>query len=62
MIQEDTGLPREEAMLLAAGLAGLAQVTARWWVSSGGTIRRADAARYLTTLAWRGIGGFPRVD
>ncbi len=62
VIQEDTGLPREEAMLLAAGLAGLAQVTARWWISSGGTIGRDEAARFLTTLAWRGIRGFPRAD
>jgi AcrR family transcriptional regulator len=62
VIQEDTGLPREEAMLLAAGMAGLAQVTARYWVSSGGTIGRDEAAKLLTTLAWRGIRGFPRAD
>ena len=62
VIQEDTGLPREEATLLAAGLAGLAHVTARWWVSSGGTIGRDEAAYFLTTLAWRGIRGFPRAD
>ncbi|WP_040423327.1 TetR/AcrR family transcriptional regulator [Actinopolymorpha alba] len=62
VIQEDTGLPREEAMLLAAGLAGLAQVTARWWVSSGGTIPRGEAERLMSTLAWRGIRGFPRAD
>jgi AcrR family transcriptional regulator len=60
VIEEDTGLPREESMLLAAGLAGLGQVTARWWVSSGGSIDREEAARFLTTLAWRGIRGFPR--
>jgi AcrR family transcriptional regulator len=62
VISEDTGLPREEAMLLAAGLAGLAQVTARWWVSSGGSIGRDEAARLLSTLAWRGIRGFPRAE
>jgi AcrR family transcriptional regulator len=62
VIEEDTGLPREEAMLLAAGLAGLAQVTARYWVSAGGHIDRDEAAKLLTTLAWRGIRGFPRAD
>ncbi|MEQ4207820.1 TetR/AcrR family transcriptional regulator [Actinopolymorpha sp. B17G11] len=62
VISEDTGLPREEAMLLAAGMAGLAQVTARYWVSAGGTIDRDEAAKLLTTLAWRGIRGFPRAD
>jgi AcrR family transcriptional regulator len=60
VIEEDTGLPREESMLLAAGLAGMGQVTARWWVSSGGSIDREEAARFLATLAWRGIRGFPR--
>ncbi len=62
VISEDTGLPREESMLLAAGMAGLAQVTARWWVSSGGSIGRDEAARLLSTLAWRGIRGFPRAE
>jgi len=61
-IQEDTGLPREESMLLAAGLAGLAQVTARWWISSGRPIGREEAAKLLMTLAWRGIRGFPRAE
>jgi AcrR family transcriptional regulator len=62
VIVEDTGLPREEAMLLAAGLAGLAQVTARWWVASGRPIPHEEASRLLATLAWRGIRGFPRAD
>lgn len=62
VIQEDTGLPREESMLLAAGLAGLAQVTARWWISSGRPIGREEAAKLLMTLAWRGIRGFPRAE
>lgn len=60
VIVDDTGLSREEAMVLAVGLAGMAQVTARFWLSSGGAIPREEAARLLGTLAWRGIRGFPR--
>src|SRR3954464_3291371 len=33
-IARDTGLPRNEAELLSCGLAGLAEVSARWWLSS----------------------------
>ncbi|MBM7786062.1 TetR/AcrR family transcriptional regulator [Tenggerimyces flavus] len=62
VIQEDTGLPRAESMLLAAGLAGMAQVTARSWVSSGSTVPRTAAADLVASLAWRGIRGFPRAD
>jgi AcrR family transcriptional regulator len=59
VIREDTGLPQEESMLLAAGLAGLAQVTARWWVAENRPIPRDTASSLLATLAWRGLRGFP---
>jgi AcrR family transcriptional regulator len=59
VIAEDTGLPRDESMLLAAGLAGMAQITARWWVAEDRPIPRDAASTLLATLAWRGIRGFP---
>lgn len=60
VIEEDTGLPRDDAMLIAIGLAGMAQVTARFWVSNHRPVPREEAARLLATLAWRGMRGFPR--
>ena len=60
VIREDAGMPAEEAMLLAVGLTGMAQVAARYWLSSDGSIPRDAAARLLASLSWRGIGGFPR--
>lgn len=60
VIAEDTGLTAEESMLLAVGLAGMAHVAARYWVSARGTIPRDDAARLVGSLSWRGIRGFPR--
>ncbi len=59
-IARDTGLTRDESELLSCGLAGLAEVSARWWLSSGGTVPKERAVHLLAGLAWRGIGGFPR--
>jgi AcrR family transcriptional regulator len=60
VIREDAGMPPEEAMLLAVGLTGMAQVAARYWLATEGSIPREAAARLLASLSWRGIGAFPR--
>ncbi len=60
VIAEDTGLPAEQARMLGIALVGQAQVTARWWLSSGRPIPREDAARLVFSLSWRGIRGFPK--
>jgi AcrR family transcriptional regulator len=62
VIAEDTDLDRESAMLLAAGLTGAAQVAARWWLTQDGSLPRETAERLVSSLTWRGISGFPRVD
>jgi AcrR family transcriptional regulator len=59
-IAKDTGVGQDEARLLSVGLAGLAEVAARWWLDAGGAIPKQDAVRLLAALAWRGISGFPR--
>ena len=59
VIAEDTGLGQEQAMLLAVGLGGVSQVVARYWLSSGKSLGRDQAVQLLTSLAWRGIAGFP---
>ena len=60
VIAEDTGLPDNESMLLASGLAGLAQTAARHWLQEAGTIPRDAAAALVARLSWRGISGVPR--
>jgi len=64
-IAEDTGLDRAEAELLSCGLAGLAEVSARWWLDSDGPdgtrIDKERAVALLSGLAWRGISGYPRI-
>ncbi len=59
VIAEDTGLPEPESRLLGAGLAGIAQVTARAWASDESTITAEEAIDLVSSLAWRGIKGVP---
>jgi AcrR family transcriptional regulator len=66
-IARDTGLSRPEAELLSCGLAGLAEVSARWWLSSDPSdtdrrVAKERAVALLSGLAWRGISGYPRVS
>ncbi|MDX6216248.1 MAG: hypothetical protein QOG99_1832 [Frankiales bacterium] len=59
VIAHDTGLPQDEARLLSVGLTGLAEVGARWWLSSADRLEKRRAVELLVTLAWRGISGAP---
>ncbi|MBQ0867201.1 TetR/AcrR family transcriptional regulator [Streptomyces smyrnaeus] len=59
VISEDTKLPAEQSMLLAVGLCGMAQITARYWLGAGQQIPRDAAAKLISSLSWRGIAGFP---
>jgi AcrR family transcriptional regulator len=61
VIAEDTGLGREESMVLAVGLTGISQVTARYWLSAGMPVPRDTATRLISQLAWRGIADFPHL-
>ncbi|MBM3720305.1 MAG: hypothetical protein RLY44_248 [Actinomycetota bacterium] len=59
VISADTGLPKDESMILAIGLIGCAQISARHWLEKGGKIDRSGASALVTSLMWRGISGFP---
>ena len=62
VIAEDTHLPPDQAKLLAISLVGLAQVGARYWVSDrSASIGLEQAKQLVSSLAWRGISGFPLV-
>src|ERR1700712_1607113 len=62
VIAADTGADPERALLLASGLTGLCETSARWWLARKGTVPRDEAVSLLSALAWRGISGFPRRD
>ena len=59
-IAADTEMSRADAMVLAMSLTGMAQMSARNWVTLGTTVGQEEAARLVGQLAWRGLGGFPR--
>ncbi|ASR34340.1 TetR family transcriptional regulator [Prauserella marina] len=59
-ITADAGLDEEKARLLAVGLVGMSQVSARFWLAHHSSMSREEAVALTSTLAWRGIGaGFP---
>lgn len=60
VISMDTGLPKEAAMMLAVGMIGTAQVTARHWIERDSTLSQAQAIDLVYSIMWRGISGFPQ--
>ena len=60
VISIDTGLAKEESMMLAVGLIGTVQTTARHWLDRDGKIDRSRATELVMNLIWRGISGFPK--
>ena len=60
LISIDTGLGKEESMMLAVGIIGTVQTTARHWLDRDGKIDRQRATELVMNLIWRGISGFPK--
>lgn len=58
-VTADAGLDHERARLLAVGLVGLSQVTARYWLDTEHSLPREEAVSLISTLAWKGVSGFP---
>lgn len=61
VIRHDTECTQQEAMLLATGVVGMAQVAARHWLADGRAMSQEQAVRLVAELAWRGMRGLPRV-
>ncbi|GAB3703797.1 TetR/AcrR family transcriptional regulator [Mariniluteicoccus flavus] len=63
VISADTELPPEQARILGISLVGMAQVSARHWVSeSRADVTVDQAANLVASLAWRGIASFPKTQ
>lgn len=60
-IGQDTGLPDADTRLLSVGLAGMAEVAARWWLASRDEtgVSLDHATEVLSQLVWRGVSGHP---
>ena len=62
VISLDTGLTKEASMMLAVGLIGTAQTSARHWLERDGKLDRETAVELVSNLIWRGISGFPKAN
>jgi len=62
VIADDTGFPPEASRLLAVALVGMSQVSARFWLDTEGELPQPQAIELISSLAWRGIRGFPRTE
>ena len=60
VISIETGLGKEESMMLAVGIIGTVQTSARHWLDRDGKIDRRRATELVMNLIWRGISGFPK--
>lgn len=60
IIAEDTKLPSAQALLMGRAMAGMAQVSARYWVDLSEEVSMEEASKLVSRLAWRGIGRFPK--
>jgi AcrR family transcriptional regulator len=60
VIALDTGLPKESSLMLAVGLIGTAQTSARHWIEKNSNVDLAKAGDLVANLIWRGISGFPK--
>ncbi len=58
-IREDAGVSNEEAHLLGMALVGMAQVSARYWLTTNQAIPKDAAEQLMARLAWRGISDWP---
>ncbi len=60
VVAEDTTLPPAQALLMGRAMAGMAQVSARYWVDMADEVSMEEAGDLVSRLAWRGIGRFPK--
>lgn len=55
----DAGLDAERARMIAVGLVGISEHSARYWLSTQRAVPKAEAVALMSSLAWRGLAGFP---
>lgn len=62
VIAHDTALPVEASRMLATSLAAIGREAASYWLANATEVSQEDAVALVSTLAWRGIAGFPLGD
>lgn len=59
MVSQDSGLDPYRARMLAVGLVGASQVSARYWLEADRPITREDAINTTASLLWGGLSHVP---
>ncbi|MGQ3384266.1 TetR/AcrR family transcriptional regulator [Glutamicibacter sp. TV12E] len=60
VVVQDTDMSEAEGLLAGRALAGLSQVSARYWASTDEEVDQSTAVDLISRLAWRGISQFPK--
>ncbi|HEU0087506.1 MAG TPA: TetR/AcrR family transcriptional regulator [Pseudonocardiaceae bacterium] len=55
----DAGLDTERAWLVAVGVAGVSEHTARYWLTHRSEVPKEEAVALTASLAWKGLAAFP---
>lgn len=58
-VSQDSGLDPYRARMLAVGLVGASQVSARYWLEADRPISKEDAVTTTSDLAWGGLAHVP---
>ena len=59
LVAQDSGLDPYRARILAVGLVGASQVTARYWLDADRPIPKEEAVDTTVALAWGGLSHIP---
>ncbi|HEX8758900.1 MAG TPA: TetR/AcrR family transcriptional regulator [Pseudonocardiaceae bacterium] len=55
----DAGLDTDRAWLVAVGVVGVSEHSARYWLSHQREVPKEEAVALTASLAWKGLAGFP---
>ena len=55
----DAGLDTDRAWLVAVGVVGISEHSARYWLTRRHEVPKEEAVALTATLAWKGLAGFP---
>jgi AcrR family transcriptional regulator len=55
----DAGLDADRAWLVAVGVVGISEDSARYWLTRRHELPKEEAVALTASLAWKGLAGFP---
>ncbi|MGH3814024.1 MAG: TetR/AcrR family transcriptional regulator [Pseudonocardiaceae bacterium] len=58
-VAADAGLNTDHAWLVAVGVVGISEHSARYWLTRRHEVPKEEAVALTASLAWKGLAGFP---